>query len=314
MYKTILNYLLVFVILSSCQMTPPKQSRAIASTEVWRQLVKSLSRQGAMTEEKVEQTILQYIKRSPKGDDLDYLPSGISNKEAQLISSMDDQHIFMAKVRKWASENLDLIFPHMDKNTLSNIYKQHIVRDRGIVNVYTARVNSQIRARSNEMSPFQQAKEKDLRILAQIETIESSEIKDSLKKALREFQKRGVDSQAARTNGHQILESAVLIYQKTGKSGIGDGCEAFIKTASDEVLASKANLDLYRAELIEQMAIKRNDGRAFASVDDVPLHKRLDENDLDNATMQAFQDTMGYNPSQARKVVNNLKNPPCKVY
>ena len=295
-------------------MTPTKQSRTIASAEIWRQLVKSLSRQGGMTEEKVEQTILQYVKRSPKSDDLDYLPSGISNKEAQLISSMDDQHIFMPKVRKWASENLDLIFPNMDKSSLSNIYKQHIVRDRGIVNVYTAKINSQIRARSNEMSPFQLAKEQDLRLLGQIETIQSNEVKNSLKKALREFQKKAVDSPAARTNGHQILESAVLVYQKTGKSGIGDGCEAFIKTASDEVLASKANLDLYRAELIEQMAIKRNDGRAFASIDDVPIHKRLDETDIDNATIQAFQDTMGYNPSQARKIVNNLKNPPCKVY
>ncbi len=127
------------------------------------------------------------------------------------------------------------------------------------------------------------------------------------------MQSRGAQNPAIHANGQEIVESAALITQKTGLKAMGEGCEQFSKTASMETLEIKANIDLYRAQLVEERAVQKA-GRQFASVDEIPEASRLTAQELDDITVQSFRDVVGYTDDEARAALARLKKKPCKLY
>ena len=187
---------------------------------------------------------------------------------------------------------------------------------RGLTNPYKLSVNessAQLTSRQQQTSPFRSITHKQDVILKDIESIKDKGIQKLHRKNLAEFQKRGSESPSVHANGQEIVQSATVITRKTGLKAMGDGCEEFTQNAAAETLAIKADVDLYRAQLIEDLAHDKA-GRSFASVDDIPADKRLTQEELDYATQKSFQDVLGYTDDEARVALRRLKSKPCRLY
>lgn len=316
------NFVLILglITLISCQTNRngEKVSREIATGElVWRTFVKQFSQKSKMSEESIEKTMIQYFqKKSNSGKDGNYISLGITDDQAQKIKSLGDDLPYMPKVRKWGMENMDKIFPTVQKGILADVYEEVVVASRGVTNRYKITIanTANRRARQKQISPIRSISEKQEQLLGDIRGINDKTLETVLRKNLHTFNKRGMNSPTIQVNGQEIIESAILISRKTGKKAIGDGCEAFTKSASREVLEIKANVDLYRAKLIEARAYNKNNGRSFASVKDVPEELRLTQLEIDDATKEAFRKVLGYSEKDASAALKRLKGNTCKLY
>ena len=101
-------------------------------------------------------------------------------------------------------------------------------------------------------------------------------------------------------------KSKVISFSKVGANKVGDlndiakMSDVLITMLKDddaviEILESKANVDIYRAELVNN--------RVPSSIDE-----------LDEVTKQALKDVLRLSDVQAQNYLKNLKNAPCKVY
>ncbi len=315
-----MRVILLVLFLVSCQShysSHMPQTRGVASGEVFSKFVRSLSQQAKMSSDDIERSILTYIKqKGTNNTHHNYQLMGITEEQAGQIKSLNDNLPFMPKVRKWAMENMDKINPRISKGTISDVYQSIVVEKKGIINPYAISSDASRTARQSRrqtLSPIQSISEKDQRILDAIRKINNRSVEDVYRKNLASMQSRGAQNPAIHANGQEIVESAALITQKTGLKAMGEGCEQFSKTASMETLEIKANIDLYRAQLVEERAVQKA-GRQFASVDEIPEASRLTAQELDDITVQSFRDVVGYTDDEARAALARLKKKPCKLY
>ncbi|MEE2671543.1 MAG: hypothetical protein VYA54_07525 [Bdellovibrionota bacterium] len=315
-----MRVILLVLFLVSCQShysSHMPQTRGVASGEVFSKFVRTLSQQAKMSSDDIERSILTYIKqKGTNNTHHNYQLMGITEEQAGQIKSLNDNLPFMPKVRKWAMENMDKINPRISKGTISDVYQSIVVEKKGIINPYAISSDASRTARQSRrqtLSPIQSISEKDQRILDAIRKINNRSVEDVYRKNLASMQSRGAQNPAIHANGQEIVESAALITQKTGLKAMGEGCEQFSKTASMETLEIKANIDLYRAQLVEERAVQKA-GRQFASVDEIPEASRLTAQELDDITVQSFRDVVGYTDDEARAALARLKKKPCKLY
>lgn len=315
-----MRVILLVLFLVSCQShhsSHMPQTRGVASGEVFSKFVRSLSQQAKMSSDDIERSILTYIKqKGTNNTHHNYQLMGITEEQAGQIKSLNDNLPFMPKVRKWAMENMDKINPRISKGTISDVYQSIVVEKKGLINPYAISADASRTARQSRrqtLSPIQSISEKDQRILDAIRKINNRSVENVYRKNLASMQSRGAQNPAIHANGQEIVESAALITQKTGLKAMGEGCEQFSKTASMETLEIKANIDLYRAQLVEERAVQKA-GRQFASVDEIPEASRLTAQELDDITVQSFRDVVGYTDDEARAALARLKKKPCKLY
>ncbi len=312
--------LMLSTLVFSCQTnrnTYKEHGRVLASGQIFSKFLKQLSTETKTTTEALEKNIIEYIQaRSVNNNHPNYMAVGLTEDQAMQIKSLKDDLPFMPKVRKWAMENINKVNPSIERQVAENVYQSIVVGERGLYNPYRVIGDGNlgsIRARQQKISPLKSLSEKQERLLKQIKQLDNRKVESVYRKNLAIMQERGKSSPGAFANGQEIVESAALITKKTGIKAMGEGCEAFTKNASLEVLEVKANVDLYRAQLIEEMAHNKA-GRTFASVDDIPSSQRLKPEDVDNATVKAFQDVLGYTDDEARAALRRLKGKPCRIY
>jgi hypothetical protein len=319
MHKLLILFLSVSIIIS-CQtnrQTTDNSGREVANAETWRAFIVQFSSKAKLTEESVEKTMIKYFQnKAANSKHGNYVSLGITDEQAQKIKTLADDLPYMPKVRKWGMENMDKIFPSVKKSLISDVYEEIVVGTRGVTNRYkmSLKTSTSTRTRQKQTSPLNSISEKREQLLADIRKVDDPELEELIRKNLLAFIKRGKGSPTVQANGQEIIESAIIISQKTGHKAIGEGCRTFTQNASKEVLEIKANLDFYRAKLIEARAYNKNNGRSFASVKDIPSELRLTKTEVDDASIDAFKKVLGYSDDKAREAYRRLKDKPCKLY
>lgn len=326
----ILGLLFTVVIFSACQSAKKADQialknipmhRSVASSQTFIRFLQKISKRAKIPQTALEESILKYIKDPVvRGGHRNHIVLGITDDQARRISSLSDDLPYMDKVRKWVTENITLINRNISRDIAEEVFETIIVQSRGIKNPYRlvgshieSDARSMIRARQIQSSPVSVLSNKNQRLLNDLEDIVDSSTKKIYQKNLDQFQARSKTDPIALANGQEIVESAVLITRKTGHRAMGEGCEEFSKIASLDILEAKANVDIYRSRLVEDMAHAKA-GRTFASVDDIPAAARLTQDELDSATRKAFQDVLGYTDDEAHLALSRLKKKPCKLY
>ncbi len=296
----------MLTLMVGCQTSPQKKGkRVLASGQLFSKFIRQLSTQTNKSEEALEQEIIAYIKgRSANSNHPNYVALGITEDQAGQIKNLSDGHAFMPKVRKWAMENINKVSSSIDKKIAAEVYEAIVVAQRKSINPYEviSPTSNRRRNRQKVVSPISSISEKQERLLASIQQLENSKVEKVLRKNLAAMQERGMTTPAALANGQEIVESAATITRRTGLPAMGEGCEAFTKSASLEVLEIKANVDIYRARLVEQMVDNNGAGVKFTSAQ------------LDDATKKSFQDVLGYTDDEATAALRRLKGKPCNLY
>ncbi len=300
-----IKLLITCFIIVSCQTNPSKntsQARFVASGEVVRTFISKFAQSAQMTDEAVEQGIIQYFKTKTEGQTHpNYVSVGISKEEAESIKSLSDARPFMHKAKKWAMENMDKIFPKANKSELAKIYDEIIVKNRGGENAYLDSSAATIakRKRRRQISPVKSISDRQEKLLDSINKLDDKSYGKNLRQILATFAKRANSDPTLLANGQFIIESAAQITKKTGINAIGKGCKSFITRAPAEAIANKANVDLARLEIVEEMLANG---------------KKITQNDLDEATELAFRRALGYSDEEAARAVKTLKGKNCKLY
>lgn len=291
-----------------------KGSRYLANADVWTNYILKLSQETKLSEAAIEGIIIKYFQHpTQKGIRPNYLNAGITTEEKVLsIKSMKDDLPFMPKVRKWTMENMDKILKK-DKDMISKIYSEIVIGDRGVKNKYNFRPAKRSERR-RKLNPNKSLDEKSAQLNESITAVGNNSQQIILRRNLSISKKRGIDSPAVYANGQVSVESAALISQKTGINAMGDGCKDFMYKASSEVLEIKANIDLYAAELIEQMAYNKA-GRRFASHRNIKNPELLlTQADIDQARVIAIRKVQKISNEKAQEALSTLKGKPCRLY
>jgi hypothetical protein len=299
-------------------MRAPKtnNSRNLANTEIWKTFIQSFAKEANMSSKNVEKSIIQYLKQKPK-DSLQSYSSlvGLTDEQIKNIQGLSDNSPYISQIRKWSLENIDLVFPKIKHINYKELYQTVVAGDRGLINPYSMATRKKLVARKKKLIVKDSLIHNNRQTLNEINSLSSQKSKADLRKTLSEFKNRGKTETTVYVNGQQIVRSAVMIEKKTGLNGAGKGCETFSKTASAEVLQSKASFDLYRSEVVEQMAYTKNNGRQFASADDIPTQLRLNHKELDEATLLTIKNVLKVtDEKQAKGLLKRLKSRPCRLY
>lgn len=324
--RKFITLIFLLTVLASCQSKRSwfnlSGSRKIANTRVLKMFIDDIARQSQKTGQRyttqeIEKKVLEYLKRKEK--DMahgNWTKVGISKLQVDDMKSLYDDVPHMNKVHKWVAENITKIIKVSD-DLAAISYNTIVRRNTANINPYSfgkQQSNQLMLNRRTNTSPFRSVNEKGARVFKQVSEVKDNAIKKVYMENYLGFQKRASNSPALTSNAHEILESATQVTKYTGKAGMGSGCKSFNEKASFEVLEMKANIDIYRANLIQERAITKNGGRAFASVDDIPSANRLTAKEIDEATEEAFENVLGYTKVEARAAVKRLKGKPCKVY
>lgn len=305
----------------SCQSSPKHrfgtyEGRSVASGEVFSKFITTLASRSKTSQEALEQNILKFIKNNPEASNHgNHAMLGISKEQASQIDNLIQDKPFMGKVQKWVMENMTKIDNSLDKKMLASIYDEVLGESKVLANPYVSTATtSNANQLSKEISAFSSLSNKNTRIMEAVNKIDDRAAKKLYKKTLTEHTTRGKTNPEILANGQESVEAALKISRLTGKSGMGEGCESFSKLASSEVLEIKANIDIYRAKIIQDKAFQKNGGRSFASYDDIPAETRLTDAEIDEATVIAFKDVLGYTDDEAKAAISRLKNKPCRLY
>jgi len=322
----ILSFSLAMLIFTACQTARNSTSdihlpaqRNIASSTNLIKFLRRLSKSTNIPEHALEKSIISYIKDpTVRMGHRNHVALGLTDDQARRINSLSDDLPYMDKVRKWAMENITVVNSKISKSIAAETYNAIVVNSRGVKNPYlyvkpSTSTRSSVRLRQQETSPVNLITDKQQRLLSDIDELANTSAKKVYQNNLEIFNSRSASSPTVLANGQEIIESAALITKKTGINAMGEGCQTFNKTASREILETKANVDLYRAQLIEDAAHAKA-GRTFASVDDISKSSRLTQDEIDLATRKAFQDVLGYTDDESRLALKRLKSKPCKLY
>jgi hypothetical protein len=315
------------LVIASCQSfrssdnASSRVRREIANLNLLKGFIDDIARQTqksatSYTSKQIERKVLDYIKRKEKDMAFgNWSKMGLMDDQVKQINGLYDDLPYMNKVHKWVSENITRIIK-VETSIAESAYALMMRRSKPSINPYKNAVsdaNEMMMNRRNSSSPFQSTAVKENIIKSKIRQVKDRNIRKVYQENYTNISKRSDISPALEANYHEILESATKVTRKTGHSGMGSGCKAFNEKASLEVLEMKANIDIYRARLIEEKAYQKA-GREFASVDDISSAKRLTTKEIDDATEEAFENVLNYTREEARIAVRRLKNKPCKVY
>jgi len=285
---------------------------AASNSQLFRTFIKSLSEQTGKEAHILETQIVKYLKNQ---DDKNWTKVGLKKSQANEISGLYDDLPHMNKVRKWVSENVTKII-RVETRIAAKAYALIKSETRTVLNPYkfhTPSTSAMMSARRSSVSPYKSINQKQLRVLEEIKTINNRSVASTYKTNLLTFQKRGKDFPSIHANGQEIVESAATINRLTGHAGMNKGCKSFNTTASEGVIDMKANLDIYRAKLVQEKAFNKA-GKKFNHYDDVADDLRLTKTELDESTVRSFEDVLGYSNVEARAAVKRLSNPPCSIY
>lgn len=313
-----------FLILSSlvsCQMKPSmkapemKVTRTLASTPAFRIFIQELAQKsGKYSSASIEEAALSYIRRAEAGKKHgNWSELGLTESEAKAIKSLDDEFAYMPKVRKWITENATK-FLKIEAKICEAAYDAMKSGLRVIDNPYrvSSSVGEQIISARNRFKPTSVLPTKQERIFASVKDL-PTDIQTRIKNNMDTYLKRAKEHPSLAHNGEEIVESGAIISRKTGKPGIGKGCKEFSESASPEILAEKANVDVFSAQQIEEMAYVKN-GKAFNRFDEIPQAKRLTEEEIDQARREAFKKVKDFTEEEAEMAVKRLKRAPCEIY
>lgn len=260
-----------------------------------------------VTSDQIEKKALEYIKKHHE-------KMGLTKAQANDISSLYDDIPAMNGIHKHLSRHITDIVP-INSNIAQKAYKS-IIQRPGSINPYNAQGmslrNSTLAARSSA-SPNAPRNLDDAIVRKEIRSIDDSAVRRIHQDNYKLYKKRVIDDPVAAANINEILESATVVYKRTGKSGMGKGCKTFTENASSDVLFQKRQVDDVRAALIEERAFEKAGG-PFSNIDDVPAAKRLTQDEIDEITEEALAKTLNYTREEAKIAVSRLKRAPCQVY
>ena len=323
--KRILILSLTTLILASCQshysVSNSSGSREIANTVVLRGFLDDVARQMSskgqkMTTQQLEKKIMEYIRR--KESDMahgNWTKMGLNKLQADDMKSLYDDVPHMGRVHKWVSENITRIVK-MSDDIAYNSYKLIMKESGSMINPYaygkTASTNmmssrrSLIKPPAMTKTPYQSINDKSSRVFTQIADVKDQAIKKIYMKNYMDMATRGKIDPRLMANTNEILESAAQITKVTGRAGLGSGCNAVTKNASDDVIDGITSYMSQRNKIIQtEMRKLTKDGRKATKkqIDDV----------MERADREAFEISHGYTPIEAQAAVRRLKNKPCKV-
>ncbi len=318
--------LLSVLVLSSCQSfnsQGPDMSakREIANTGFLKGFIDDIARQtqgtaNRMTSAQIEKKVLAYIKRKER--DMAYgnwSKMGIMDDQAKNINGLYDDLPYMNKVHKWVSQNITSIIK-VESRVAANAYKVIVNQTGKKFNPYKLtkkELNALTVAKRSSSSPFESSHVREVFIKGEIRAVKNSKIRKIYQDNYKLYSQRVKSDPTIAANIDEILESATTVTKRTGHSGMGKGCKTFNSKASVEVLEMKANLDIYRAKLIEEKAFRKAGG-PFDKLDDISTSKRLTTQEIDEATEEAFEKVLNYTREEAKLAVRRLKRAPCQVY
>jgi hypothetical protein len=145
--------LFVLFVATGCQSQKslsPYASRSLASTPAFTRFLEKLASGSSKkyTAQKLEREILEYLRTKPSGKQHgNWKYAGLSEDEAKMIESLDDNHVYMPKVRKWVAENVTRIFPSIQRNIASDAYDIFMQGRRFYTNPY--KVSGSVAAHSS---------------------------------------------------------------------------------------------------------------------------------------------------------------------
>ena len=308
--------LLFFTTLISCQSAQKHGSRSLASqghAKLFSTFIREFKTEAKIVDD-VEGKLLAFLKSTndsaAHADDI-----GISQTELEKITSLDGDEPYMIQVRAWLTRNMDKVFPS-NKAAIKKVYKEVVLKERDLPNVYelSSSANRNIRSHSRKKNPGVQVDNRQKAIMSEIDSLKSAEQKKLLENNLAAGISRADESKRFATLGKDISESGLTIYKKTGLSGIGKGCEEFMKSAPVEAIHNKALIDLSRAQEIEALAYQKNGGKAFRSFDEVPADKRVTQDEIDEITTRAIASVLKKSDDQAASTFKELKSSPCHFF
>jgi len=320
------SILLATFMLASCQSfhsVKPNQKRYIANigSGALKGFIDDIARQtqgtaNRMSAAQIEKKVLAYIKKKESSAAYgNWQKMGILDDQAKNIDNLYDDLPYMNKVHKWVTQNITDILP-INPSMAESAYKAIVQRSGSGFNPYklTQKQLQQLTtARASSTSPFESSHIREVFVKGEMRTIASAETRALYQQNYKLYKARVKNDPVLATNIHETIESAMNITKRTGHKGMGKGCKTFQEKASVEVLEMKANLDIYRAKIIEEKAFAKAGG-PFDNIDDVASAKRLTTQEVDDATEEAFRKVLNYTDDEARLAVQRLKKAPCQVY
>lgn len=323
--KKFLILVLTTLFLVSCQSHNSsfnsKGSRNIANTVVLRNFLDDIARQMTKKGERIttvelEKKIMSYIKRK-EGDMAhgNWTKMGLNKVQADDMKSLYDDVPHMRRVQKWVSENITRIVK-MSDDVAYNSYKLIMKESGSMINPYAygkaASTNMMstrralIKPPAMTKTPYQSINDKSSRVFTQIADVKDQAIKKIYMKNYMDLASRGKIDPRLMANTNEILESATQITKATGRAGLGSGCNAITKNASDDVIDGITSYMNQRSKMI-QAEMKRitKDGRKATKAEIDNIMNKVDR--------EAFEVSHGYTPIEAEAAVKRLKNKPCKV-
>jgi hypothetical protein len=240
-----------------------------------------------VTTAQIEKKALAYIKQNHK-------KMGLTKSQADDITSLYDDIPAMNGIHKHLTRHITDILP-INSNIAQKAYKS-IIQKPGSINPYSAQGRSlresTLSARSSA-SPNSPTNFDDALVRSEIRSIDDSAVRRLHQDNYKLYKKRMTDDPIAAANINEILDSAAVVYKRTGRAGMGKGCKKFTENASSDVLFQKRQVDDVRAALMEERAFEKAGG-PFSKIDDVPVSKRLTPDEVDEITEEALAKVLNY--------------------
>jgi hypothetical protein len=321
--KKLLACTLFLILLASCQhhRSSSFSGRKIANSSTMRLFIQEIANRGSgLSAHTIETQAIRYIKNKQNNVG-NWKQMGISEDEAMRIKSLYDDVPYMNKVRKWVRSNITKVV-RVEAKIAQEAYDVIMKGHTSYINPYklaaSSEVSQMVSSRRSVLSPTRSVNEHTSRVTMTINELPSSytwskKLKTLYKENLVTLVRRGKTNPSIVANANEIIESATNITKKTGLSGMGEGCKTFNTSASETILANKADIDLLRSQLIEERAYAKA-GKTFGSFDEVPVAQRLTQSEVDDATVEAFKRINAMTDDEARAAVRRLKQKPCRIY
>lgn len=307
MHKAYYLIIISFCIVS-CQIGKTNRvKRDIASIDALSVLIKQISLTTNKTPRLIEAEILNYIKFNKlSSKEMEYL--GMKRNEFMGIKNLESTGPFRQRIGQWSSENLEHIFPQLSREQLISIYQKSYTKHLGYKNFYKTRsIQSKIYLRNSFILAKREFSQK-------LKSLAMPKVEKQFETNLDELATRSQKYPEIYPEGKMILQSAFIIAEKTGINPLGKSCPLFLKHAPLNVLKNKANLDLVRSQIVEAKSLAKNNGVPFENFSQISRSNRLTQKEIDESTVEAFQQVFKHTEIQARKALKFLKKKPCRLY
>lgn len=268
--------------------------------------IKELAKKTKIPSDEIEKALINHLLRENN-----YKLAGLTKKEALALKNYSHDLPFTAKAINWSIHNIHIVLPKIDKSILANVYRDTYQKVHGGKNIFSDKL---LIIRNKSIFDKLNFKRKLQRLNEKIQSYNSPKTFHPLEQSITHIEKRAIADDSIIANANLIVESAYSISSKTGLSSMGKGCSQFLANAPAQVYAMKANIDQFRAKYIETLAHKKNNYQNVTNFTKIPEHLRVNQNEIDQATILAFQKILGHSKEEAKKTLNLLKREPCQLY